>query len=104
MTSVSNRTRGAEANRPAPVAPEPAVAHNTTGSQGVTPAPQGLERSIVTLIEPTDAAVMRYTTVPRGASVVRILSDDDLLRVLADAGKPAGLAYARDGSVSVLYR
>jgi hypothetical protein len=58
---------------------------------------------VVTHIQ-TDPTLLQRLSVPPQKPTWKILSDDELLRELADAGKPAGLEYANDGQVVVLYR
>ena len=56
---------------------------------------------VVTRIE-TDPEIANRLAVRREAPVYRRLTDDDLLRQLADAGRPAGIAYVR-GHATLLY-
>jgi len=58
---------------------------------------------VVTRIQ-TDPTLLQRLAVPPQKPTWKILSDDELLRELADAGKPAGLDYSNDGPVVVLYR
>jgi hypothetical protein len=53
---------------------------------------------------PTDATVIQQLALPRQPKVaVERLSDDALLRTLADAGRPACLTYV-GGRASVTFR
>ena len=52
----------------------------------------------------TDPTLLQRLAVPPQKPTWRVLSDDELLRALADAGKPAGLEYEANGQMAVLYR
>jgi hypothetical protein len=65
--------------------------------------PPGDVQVVVTEIH-TDPTLLQRLAVPPQKPDWKILSDDELLRVLADAGKPAGLDYEPSGQVAVLYR
>jgi hypothetical protein len=58
---------------------------------------------VVTRIQ-TDPTLLQRLAIPPQKPTWKILSDDELLHELADAGKPAGLDYSNDGPVVVLYR
>lgn len=60
------------------------------------------EKVVVTQIR-TDPTLLDRLSVPPQKPTWKILTDDQLLRALADAGRPAGLEYDH-GQVVVLYR
>lgn len=52
----------------------------------------------------TDPTLLDRLSVPPRKRDWQVLNDEQLLQALAAAGRPAGLQYARDGQVSLLYR
>jgi hypothetical protein len=80
----------------APVAPTPSVV-------GVAPAHPARPEIAISQIQ-TDRGIADRLAIPRATTASwQRLNDDDLLRRLADAGKPAGLAYV-DGRPMLLFR
>ena len=84
---------------PIPPAPPP-VAHVVVS--GPRPAVKRPAVIIVQRIE-TDPTLVDRLAVPRQGHPWRSLSDDELLTQLAQAGRPAGLAYV-DGRAQLLWR
>lgn len=58
---------------------------------------------VITRIQ-TDPTLLEHLSVPPQKPTWQVLTDDQLLHALADAGRPAGLEYGNDGQVVVLYR
>lgn len=64
--------------------------------------PAAAEKVVVTQIQ-TDPTLLNRLSLPPQKPTWIVLTDDQLLRALADAGRPAGLEYDH-GQVVVLYR
>jgi hypothetical protein len=62
------------------------------------------EGQVVILQIQTEPTLLQRLAVPPQKPNWRVLSDDELLRALAEAGTPAGLNYEANGQVAVLYR
>jgi hypothetical protein len=77
-----------------------------TGSPVAKPIhPATPEKPKVILVQiQTDPTLLQRVTVPACKPTWKTLTDDELLRELAAAGRPAGLEYGAHGEVVVLYR
>lgn len=77
--------------------PAPVASHIPTIAPARSPRPQ----VVITRIQ-TDAGLTDRLSIRPDPTAWQRLSDDDLLRRLSDAGKPAGLAYV-DGRAMLLF-
>ena len=66
----------------------------------LTPAPP--KKIVVSFIE-TDPSLLKQLTIPPRKPTWTVIDDDELLRRLGEAGRPAALAYV-DGRTIVLFR
>ncbi len=66
----------------------------------LTPAPQ--KKIVVSRIE-TDPSLLTKWTIPPRKPTWTVIDDDELLRRLGEAGRPAALAYV-DGRTVILFR
>jgi len=95
-------TRHWESNRPI-VRENPPADSRSSVSQHVHPAAPEKPRVIVVQIK-TDPTLLHRLAVRPSKPTWKSLTDDELLRELAAAGRPAGLEYLDRGQVVVLYR
>jgi hypothetical protein len=99
---------GEAKNDPQPLPHPPSARHPPTPERNappvvaVTPAQPARPEIVITRIQ-TDPGLTDRLAIPRDAPAWQRLTDDDLLRRLSDAGKPAGLAYV-DGRAMLLFR
>ena len=85
------------------ISPPLAERHTTppvTAASLPSEPPKQLSRIVVTRIETDPTLLSRWSVGPQKPTW-EVLSDDDLLRRLAEAGRPAGLAYV-DGHPPIL--
>ena len=85
--------------QPKPAAPPVAVVITPPPTQ----PPRPMERKIAIEFIKTEPNIARLMAVPPQKPTWQRLSDDELIKELADAGHPAGLAWV-DGREFVLYR
>ena len=70
---------------------------------GTTPAPPPQDPLAGAVLIPTDPTITQRLSIRPQASTVVIIHDDELLAGLAQAHKPAGLAYV-NGKATLLFR
>ena len=81
---------------------QPPIVNPERRPSAVPAHPAAAEKVVITQIQ-TDPTLLDRLSVPPQRPTWKILTDDQLLRALADAGRPAGLEYDH-GQVVVLYR